>query len=122
LGAELILRGQDRTVSCLLSTEDPCNASATGCCAGNSTQKKWSCSIKAVPEGEDSRTIGSWLHATGLAKARRLGALKGHTIWILWPLENAFFKGTVTGLNAATGLHHVNYDDGALCSLATSTS
>ena len=31
---------------------------------------------------------------------------------MLWPAENAFFKGQITGFNAAKGLHHVKYKDG----------
>lgn len=89
------------------------HATEDGLCAGNVTQKKWTCSIKALPRGKDPRSIGKWFYDSGIRKAKRLGsAIVGHTIWVLWPSESTFFRGIVTCYDADQGLHVVKYDDG----------
>ena len=73
--------------------------------------KKWENSIKVDSE-KGPVTLKRWLNTTGVDKAREIGALKGRTIWVLWPDENAFYRGKVTGFTPDKGLHHVDYDDG----------
>ena len=73
--------------------------------------KKWEHSIKVDSE-KGPVTLKRWLNTTGVDKACKIGALKGRTIWVLWPDENAFYRGKVTGFFPDKGLHHVDYDDG----------
>lgn len=95
-----------------LTRHDACSRTSQTSLDSGNQQKKWTCSIKAVQEGKDPTPIGKWISKTGHARARRLGDLKERTIWVLWPAENAFFKGQITDVDAATGLHHVKYRDG----------
>ena len=83
-------------------------------CIGRGQSKKWACSIKAVQGSKEPTPIGKWISRTGHARAHRLGDLKERTVWVLWPAENAFFRGQITDLDAAKGLHHVKYSDGVL--------
>ena len=82
--------------------------------------KKWENTIKVDSE-KGPVTLKKWLNSTGVDKARKLGALKGRTIWVLWPDENAFYRGKVTGFNPDKGLHHVDYDYGTSLAFASSS-
>ena len=59
----------------------------------------------AKPRSLDLLPSGAWHLAPGAAAV-------GRRLRCYWPAEQAFFEGHVSSFDAATGLHHIVYDDG----------